>query len=323
MTGDHAPGVQIIQRDATNEHKFGVFLSDNANNKGRLLKMNHFGGQAASAGAAYAFDIQNYPGAGAAVVLHQYSRYQSAVILDNTDSRAAILMRNTQNNTINPGNYGTGDYFQFDGYAVGAGHESPSEVKKLGTLTQDMVFTSFEHSKPWTFQASGHSSYALHIKATHAGRGLHIDGTGTTSASNSISVVHSAPSHAVTISGEEGIGNFSCLNLSGKNFGGLISSNGNLSAGYALMVRKNDTGVGRALVVQNKGQSNTIDIEDANGLLFAFTKAGLPKWHSPSTVQNTVGAAGSAPALPSAPSKYLKVIGDDGTTYVITAYAAA
>jgi hypothetical protein len=50
--------------------------------------------------------------------------------------------------------------------------------------------------------------------------------------------------------------------------------------------------------------------------------SGKHKWVA-GNVQATVGAAGAASALPATPSKYLKVVGDDGTTYVIPAYAAA
>lgn len=58
-------------------------------------------------------------------------------------------------------------------------------------------------------------------------------------------------------------------------------------------------------------------------VLRSITAAGLPKWAAASTVQTTVGAAGGASALPATPSKYLKVVGDDGATYVVPAYAAA
>lgn len=59
----------------------------------------------------------------------------------------------------------------------------------------------------------------------------------------------------------------------------------------------------------------------ASDKLWAIDKDGKPVWHS-SNAQTTVGAAGGASALPLLPSKYFKVIGDDGATYVIPAYAA-
>ena len=54
----------------------------------------------------------------------------------------------------------------------------------------------------------------------------------------------------------------------------------------------------------------------------AVTAAGLLKWSAAADIQTTVGAAGGASALPATPTKYLKVVGSDGTTYVIPAYAA-
>jgi hypothetical protein len=57
--------------------------------------------------------------------------------------------------------------------------------------------------------------------------------------------------------------------------------------------------------------------------LWSITAAGVPRWNAAGNVQATVGAAGAASALPATPSKYLKVVGDDGVTYVVPAYAAA
>lgn len=62
---------------------------------------------------------------------------------------------------------------------------------------------------------------------------------------------------------------------------------------------------------------------DGTSVLWAITAAGLPKWHAASSVQTTVGAAGTAAAPPANPTKWLKVVGDDNLTYVVAAYAAA
>lgn len=53
--------------------------------------------------------------------------------------------------------------------------------------------------------------------------------------------------------------------------------------------------------------------------VFSISSGGIPKWGN-SNGQTTVGAAGAASALPATPSRYLKVTGDDGTSYVIPAY---
>jgi len=54
----------------------------------------------------------------------------------------------------------------------------------------------------------------------------------------------------------------------------------------------------------------------------SVTAAGLHKWASDNE-QTTVGAAGAASALPASPTKYLKIVGSDGVTYVIPAFAVS
>jgi hypothetical protein len=55
---------------------------------------------------------------------------------------------------------------------------------------------------------------------------------------------------------------------------------------------------------------------------WSISNTGVPKWGN-SNGQTTVGAAGGASSLPAAPSRFLKVIGDDGVPYVVPAYAAS
>lgn len=55
---------------------------------------------------------------------------------------------------------------------------------------------------------------------------------------------------------------------------------------------------------------------------WSISNSGVPKWGN-GNGQSGVGAAGAATALPSSPSRYLKVIGDDGNPYVLPAYAAS
>lgn len=62
--------------------------------------------------------------------------------------------------------------------------------------------------------------------------------------------------------------------------------------------------------------------DSTSAVLASVTAAGLHKWAA-SNEQTTVGAAGAASALPATPTKWLKVKGSDGTTYVVPAFAAA
>ena len=69
--------------------------------------------------------------------------------------------------------------------------------------------------------------------------------------------------------------------------------------------------------------ANLQDWRDSSAaVLSSVTAAGLHKWSS-GNEQTTVGAAGAASALPASPTKYLKVVGSDGTTYVVPAFLAA
>lgn len=63
-------------------------------------------------------------------------------------------------------------------------------------------------------------------------------------------------------------------------------------------------------------------LDSAGTVLSSITAAGLHKWSS-GNEQTTVGAAGAASALPASPTKYLKIVGSDGVTYVIPAFAAS
>jgi hypothetical protein len=63
--------------------------------------------------------------------------------------------------------------------------------------------------------------------------------------------------------------------------------------------------------------------DSAAAALFVITSAGLPRWNVAGNQQTTVGAAGAAAALPTAPTKYLKVVDSTGATLVIPAYTAA
>lgn len=64
-------------------------------------------------GTGYGINTQNWPGANAGWVLHQYSNTSAAMIIDNCRSQPAIRVNNTQNSTITPDYKGDGDFFQF------------------------------------------------------------------------------------------------------------------------------------------------------------------------------------------------------------------
>lgn len=80
-----------------------------------------------------------------------------------------------------------------------------------------------------------------------------------------------------------------------------------------------------ALVVKGfSGQTASLqEWQDSVGVILrSITAAGLPKWNLAANQQTTVGATGTATALPTLPVKYLKVVDSAGTTLVVPAYNA-
>ena len=103
---------------------------------------------------------------------------------------------------------------------------------------------------------------------------------------------------------------------------------GSLNVDFGTCVINLDTlssaGIG-SIIQGSSGQTADLSQWRSNdeAVGFAITAAQLPRWTKAANVQTTVGAAGGASALPASPTKYLKVVGDDGTTYVVPAFAAA
>lgn len=105
LTGSET--VAITQTGATSELVGAIAISDNLANPGTLLKITHYG---AGNSEGYGVDISNRPSASSAVTVHQYSNVGPAVLIDNTQSKAAIQIRNTENAVLDPGGFGTGDF---------------------------------------------------------------------------------------------------------------------------------------------------------------------------------------------------------------------
>ena len=76
--------------------KLPFYQEDTAESKDALIDQDHHGS------AQYALNTQNWPTAGIAWCLHQYSNKTPAFILDNCRSQPSIQINNTQNKTITP-----------------------------------------------------------------------------------------------------------------------------------------------------------------------------------------------------------------------------
>ncbi|MHA7171096.1 hypothetical protein ACX801_23390 [Arthrobacter bambusae] len=100
------------------------------------------------------------------------------------------------------------------------------------------------------------------------------------------------------------------------------------TAGQArLTIYQASTGDIGAVIAAFPFGGNTLDLmrfQDVSQLNhFAIDYRGLPKWSNSNDSQTTVGAAGTAATLPSAPKKYIKIVDSDGSLLVIPAYAQA
>ncbi|MGO1647431.1 MAG: hypothetical protein ACTHYT_09955 [Agrococcus casei] len=112
-----------------------------------MLELDHYGdGSGASSGAAYGLDIQNFPGARQALVIHQYSDNREAVRIDNTDGEAAVYINNTENLNINPGNTAAGaPFLKLHPYNMG-------NFIHYAYLMDDLTWLN-DTDKTWSFQS--------------------------------------------------------------------------------------------------------------------------------------------------------------------------
>lgn len=93
-------------------------------------------------GTGYAINTQNFPGANAGWVLHQYSNASSAMIIDNCRSQSAIQINNTQNSTITPDYKGDGDFFQLGPW------DDTGNYSRWFTLTNGLEFRNDTRKTP-------------------------------------------------------------------------------------------------------------------------------------------------------------------------------
>lgn len=90
-------------------------------------------------GAGYAINTQNWPGAGTAWVIHQYSNEAPAMIIDNCRSQAAIQINNTRNTSITPDYKGDGPFFKLGPWDDSEPFPGQNYSRWL-TLGNDLVF---------------------------------------------------------------------------------------------------------------------------------------------------------------------------------------
>lgn len=104
-----------VQTTSTDASKNGVYVLDNASTNATNLQVAHYG-------QGYGLDIANYAGSNSAFVVHQYSQAGNAAVwLDNCGTAPIIHMRNTENQSLAPGQLGTGKFLMLERKATQGG----------------------------------------------------------------------------------------------------------------------------------------------------------------------------------------------------------
>lgn len=113
---DPRPGLTI--QDDSSGSVPTLRLSDTASHKSHVVSIQH--AAPTGNGQAYGINVANLPGASSAFVIHQYSRANPSVQIDNTDLGASIYIKNTENQYMNPGGSGTGPFLQLKPFSEAA-----------------------------------------------------------------------------------------------------------------------------------------------------------------------------------------------------------
>jgi hypothetical protein len=280
--------------------------------KGSMINLDHRSdgtGNTASPGQTYGIDLHNYPGAKAGFVFHQYSSVERAFALDNTGSAPMIEINNTENQTLNPGSTGTGDFFL---------------LREMGTsilrLDKDVVFR-VGSTKVATFLNTGNKALSVQAASTYNGEAMDVTkaGTGAGTAlkvNNSgtgiglhINQLGAGQAFKVSANLAANAGVYPSL-VEGWDYGPSFTTAAN--GGTVLHLVKNASGSGAVLSLLNKGTGQTAAFKDTSGAILSQIAAN-------GEFQHDVAGAGVVLKAP-AGQKYRITVADDG---VLTTTAIA
>lgn len=296
-----------------------LYFKDLPETKGSVINIDHYGNGSgnvsSSPGQTYGVDIHNYPGSKSALVIHQYSSVERAVTIDNTGSAPAIEINNTQNNVLNPGSDGTGDYFMLRDHGAMALRLDKDLVFRIGgTKTPTFLHTS---SKALSVQvAATYNGEAMDVTKAGAGIGaaLKINNYGTgigvhvnqAGAGKGLQVDAFNPGNA---------GQYAAL-LQGYDSGMSVTTTAD--GGNTLVVSKGGGGAGVAARITNLGLGNSIEVRDAKIQRFTVAASGFISVLHGQNV-NIIAGVGEPEGVRSAPvgSIYLRTDGGAGTSFYV------
>lgn len=260
-------GVNITDTGASINSSFR--LTDTAANAGSIINLHHWGNVAGQ--QSYGLNIANHTGASNAFTIHQYSWAAPAVQIDNTDIGTAIYIKNTFNNTENPGRTGTGAFVQFMPYG---------QTDSL-FLTDNLVWNNLT-TKDMRIVGQYASQYALNVETATDSRALYVSkqGTGTGSAldvlnkgtGSGINLVQQGAGTGVNITMTDTTVAKYGIFLNAKQYGVYFKTD--TDGGTTLDIDKTSTGNGTAAKIRNLGTGDTLSFVNASGQVARFSAGG-------------------------------------------------
>ena len=105
-------GIGICISNMPSSAGSGILLRDYIDSSSYLLQIEH----KSAVSGKYAINIANYITSASALVIHQYSSKDAAMVIDNVGTGEFIRMRNARNQTYVPDVLGSGNYIKFERY---------------------------------------------------------------------------------------------------------------------------------------------------------------------------------------------------------------
>ncbi|WP_296936016.1 phage tail protein [uncultured Marinobacter sp.] len=267
----------------------------------------------------YGLDVHNNPGARSGIVGHQYSNVGPFMWLDNTDNQPMVRINNTSNPTRNPNGPATaqGDFLELMTNLATRMRLRHDYVWEMANAVFTVVGTNSKGMSVQTPAPNANSTLeVIRQHAANAGIALDVKNSGGTG----IKLTQTGPGIPMQISAATlDSDGFYAGQVFGWDFGLNITTEED--GGNTVFIDKKGLSSSPVVVIRNRGTGYGLTVEDAGGNdLFSIDSSGKPAWRTASNVQATVGSAGAAAALPASPSKYLKVVAEDGQVYVIPAF---
>jgi hypothetical protein len=215
---------------------------DTNSNLGGILHIDHYGTGGSS---SYGLDIRNRNGANQAFVIHQYGNTSPAMQLDNTDTNALLQLRNSNNQTLNPG-----------GAANGA------------SATGDFL-RCVDTNGVQLLNLLGRGEILMHPGADAVGHGVEIVGAASTK--RLIKTTMNGAATGIEFVAASGSTGFYPLVVTGYDYGPSFTTSQDGSGRSVLLLTKNGIGAGYGLNIVHKGTSTERALRIANATTEVFS----------------------------------------------------